>query len=313
MGIGRAVPEEIFVGIADAQTGQEVAFNLWNPVVAIADKRSFGANNKIGAIRGEGRAGTGGEAGDSLSGGENRFQGSGQGAGNFRKLAFAEKVEVVTKDADFESIFGPMGGELEEEGFGKGAGGDAGGMKRLDEGEGLFDEGKRGVGGGDDFGKLSLEEAVFIQISNNFRGGGVERRIGAREGKLRGEVIREGLGQNPGFEKGLAGVEAGAIRAGGGDGPIRVTGREAAVVIFLGGELGRFRGAEFFLEDGVGLQLGLEKILQFEGGGLQELQGLLDLGRNRDGLAQAGLKGQRHGGYLDWAFPEKRQKVIWAR
>ena len=47
----------------------------------------------------------------------------------------------------------------------------------------------------------------------------------------------------------------------------------------------------------------LKKILKFEGGGLQELEGLLDLGGDRDRLAEAGLKGQRHGWIFRLGFP----------
>ena len=62
------------------------------------------------------------------------------------------------------------------------------------------------------------------------------------------------------------------------------------------------------------MKLGLKKVLQFQGRGLKQLEGLLDLGGDGGGLPQAGLEGNRHrGGFWDWGRAEKRQKTSWPR
>ena len=88
----------------------------------------------------------------------------------------------------------------------------------------------------------------------------------------------------------MAGIEAGSVWGGGTDGPIGVLAEEIGIVLLVGGFFGDFCDNRFFLEDGIGLEFGLEKGLEFEGGGLQELKGLLDLGGDSGGLAKAGLE-----------------------
>jgi hypothetical protein len=88
----------------------------------------------------------------------------------------------------------------------------------------------------------------------------------------------------------LAGIEAGAVWGCGVDGPIGVLVKEVGIVVLVSGVFGDFCEKKFFLEDGIGLEFGLEKGLEFEGGGLQELQRLLDLWGNSGGLAKAGLE-----------------------
>jgi len=88
----------------------------------------------------------------------------------------------------------------------------------------------------------------------------------------------------------LAGIETGAVWGRGVDGPIGVLAEEIRIVVLIGGIFGDFCEERLFFEDGIGLKFGLEKSLEFEGGGLQELKRLLDLGGDSGGLAKAGLK-----------------------
>jgi len=92
-------------------------------------------------------------------------------------------------------------------------------------------------------------------------------------------MVGKGFGKDSGLEEGLARIEPRAIDSGAGDGPIGVAVGEVGV-FFLQRSLDRFGGAKLLFEDGVGLEFGLEKILELEGGGLQKLKGLLDLGRD---------------------------------
>jgi len=77
-------------------------------------------------------------------------------------------------------------------------------------------------GGGGDVREFGTKKTVFIEIADDFRGGLSNGGGGRRKGQLRYKMIREGFGKDFGFEEGLAGVEPGAIRPGGGDGPIQV-------------------------------------------------------------------------------------------
>jgi hypothetical protein len=88
----------------------------------------------------------------------------------------------------------------------------------------------------------------------------------------------------------LTGIEAGAVWGGGVDGPIGVLAEEIGIVVLVGGIFGVFCEKRFFFEDGIGLEFGLEKGLEFQSGGLQELKRLLDLGGDSSGLAKAGLE-----------------------
>lgn len=203
--------------------------------------------------------------------------------------------------------------KLEEESLRQSPGGDARGVKGLDEGEGLVDLSGSGVGGGGDFREVGLQESMLVEVADDFGGSGLNGGLDLGEGELGREVIGERFGVNTGFDEGLAGVESGAIDPRGVDGPIGVAGGEVGVFLFLRGELGGFGGAQLFFQDRVGLQFSLEEIFKFESGGLEKLKGLLDLGGDRDRLAQAGLKRQRHNVFLDWAFSGKRQKVIWPK
>ena len=122
------------------------------------------------------------------------------------------------------------------------------------------------------------------------------------EGELGGEMVGKGFGKDSGFEEGLSRIEPRPVDAGGGDGPIGVAIGEVRVFFFLQRSFHGFGRAKLLFEDGVGLEFGLQKILQFEGGGLQKLEGLLDLGRDRDRLSKARLERQRHGGIFRLGF-----------
>jgi hypothetical protein len=122
------------------------------------------------------------------------------------------------------------------------------------------------------------------------------------EGELGGEMIGKRFGKDSGFEKGLARIKPRAIDSGGGDGPIGVAVGEVRFLFFLHRNLYGFGGAKLLFEDGVGLEFSLEKILEFEGGGLEKLKGLLDLGRDRERLSEARLERQRHRGIFRLGF-----------
>ena len=86
--------------------------------------------------------------------------------------------------------------ELEEKSFGEGSGGDDWGVKRLDEGEGLGGDRRGSLGGGGDFGEVGAQEAIVVEVSDNFGGGDAQSGFGEGEGELGGEVIGEGFGGN---------------------------------------------------------------------------------------------------------------------
>lgn len=86
--------------------------------------------------------------------------------------------------------------ELEEKSFGEGAGGDAWGVKRLDEGEGLRGDGGGSLGGGGDFREVGAQEAIVVEVPDNFGGSDAQGGFGEGEGELGGEVVGEGLGGN---------------------------------------------------------------------------------------------------------------------
>ena len=193
--------------------------------------------------------------------------------------------------------------KLEEKSLGEGTGGDAGRVEGLDQGQGLADLGRRGMAGDADLRKVGAEKTVLVQVADNLGGSGTDDRIDLREGELGREVIGQGFRQDFGFEEGLAGIEAGAIGTGGCDGPIGIAGGKVGLVLILGGGFRRVDRTELLFQDGIGLKFRLKEVLKFQRGGLQKLEGLLDLGRDRNGLPQAGLKGQGHGGIFRLGFP----------
>ena len=192
--------------------------------------------------------------------------------------------------------------KLKQESFRERAGGDSGRVERLDEREGLLDDFRRNSGGGGDVRKFGTKESVFIEVTDDFRGRLANGGVGRRKGQLRDKMIREGFGKDFGFQHGLAGVDSGAIRPGGGNGPIRVLTQRILVLLFGVGGFRGFDGREFLLKNRIGLKLRLQEGLQFQGGSLEELERLLDLRGDRGRLTQAGLKGKGHPGILRLGF-----------
>jgi hypothetical protein len=84
--------------------------------------------------------------------------------------------------------------KLEKERFWEGASGHAWGVKRLDEGEGLSGDGGRDLGGVGDFGEVGMQEAIVVEVSDDFGGSGAKVGLGEGESELGGEVIGEGFG-----------------------------------------------------------------------------------------------------------------------
>jgi hypothetical protein len=64
----------------------------------------------------------------------------------------------------------------------------------LDEGEGLAGDAGRDLGGGGDFGQIDMEEAVVVEVPDDFGGSGAKVGFGEGKGKLGGEVIGKGFG-----------------------------------------------------------------------------------------------------------------------
>ena len=96
MFVGRAVAQNIFVGIADSESWKKIAFDLWNPSIPVFHKGSFGSNHEVRPVGGKGGAWARRESGDGLGGGLDGFEGSGCGIGDFCKLTFSEEVKMVS-------------------------------------------------------------------------------------------------------------------------------------------------------------------------------------------------------------------------
>ena len=64
----------------------------------------------------------------------------------------------------------------------------------MDEGKGLGGDGGGELGGSGDFGQVDMEEAVVVEVSDDFGGSGAKVGFGEGEGELGGEVIGEGFG-----------------------------------------------------------------------------------------------------------------------
>jgi hypothetical protein len=150
--IGGRVAEEVLVDIADTEAGQNISLEKRDPLIAVADERGFWADDKVEAVGSEGGAWARGKVGDDLGGGGDCLEGGLGGRGDLREFTFSQEVEVVADDTAFEGVVATSGVKLKKERFWEGAGGDAWGVKRLDEGEGLGGDGRGGLGGGGDFG-----------------------------------------------------------------------------------------------------------------------------------------------------------------
>ena len=66
--ICRAVTEQIFIGVADTESGKKISLDVRNPAISVSDEGGFGADDEVGAIRGDSGARAWGEAGNGLGG-----------------------------------------------------------------------------------------------------------------------------------------------------------------------------------------------------------------------------------------------------
>jgi hypothetical protein len=66
--ICRAVTEQIFIGVADTDSGKKISLDVRNPAISVPDEGGFGADDEVGAIRGKSGAWAWGEAGNGLGG-----------------------------------------------------------------------------------------------------------------------------------------------------------------------------------------------------------------------------------------------------
>ena len=89
MFIGGGVAEQVFVDVVDAESGEDISFQKRDPLIAVADERGFGADDKVEAIGGEGGAWARGKAGDDLGGGGDGLEGGLGGGGDFREFTFS--------------------------------------------------------------------------------------------------------------------------------------------------------------------------------------------------------------------------------
>ena len=66
--ICRAVTEQIFIGVADTESGKKISLDVRNPAISVSDEGGFGADDEVGPIRGESGARAWGKAGNGLGG-----------------------------------------------------------------------------------------------------------------------------------------------------------------------------------------------------------------------------------------------------
>jgi hypothetical protein len=64
--IGSAIPQKIFIDVANPEAGKKVAFDLRNPLVPIPDKGGFRPDDEVGTIGSEGGSRTGRQAGNGI-------------------------------------------------------------------------------------------------------------------------------------------------------------------------------------------------------------------------------------------------------
>ena len=192
--IGGGVAEQVFVDVVDAESGEDISFKKGDPLIAVADEGGLGADDEVETVGGEGGAWARRKVGDDFGGGGDGLNGGMRGNGDLREFTFSQEVEVVANDTAFEGVVAASGVKLEKERFWEGASGHAWRVKRLDEGEGLGGDGGRDLGGGGDFGQVDMQEAVVVEVSDDFGGSGAKVGFGEGEGELGGEVIGEGFG-----------------------------------------------------------------------------------------------------------------------
>jgi hypothetical protein len=192
--IGGGVAEQVFVDVVDAESGEDISFKKGDPLIAVADKGGLGADDEVEAVGGEGGAWAWRKVGDDFGGGGDGLNGGMRGDGDLREFTFSQEVEVVANDTAFEGVVATSGVKLEKKRFWEGASGHAWGVKRLDEGEGLGGDGGRDLGRGGDFREVGMQEAVIIEVPDDFGGSGAKVGFGEGEGELGGEVIGEGFG-----------------------------------------------------------------------------------------------------------------------
>ena len=64
--IGSAIPQKIFIDVANPEAGKKVAFDLRNPLVPIPDKGGLRPDDKVGTIGSEGGSRAGRQAGNGI-------------------------------------------------------------------------------------------------------------------------------------------------------------------------------------------------------------------------------------------------------
>lgn len=192
--IGGGVAEQVFVDVVDAESGENIPFKKGDPLIAVANKGCFGADDKVETVGGEGGAWARRKVGDDFGGGSDGLDWGLGSVGDLREFTFSQEVEVVADDTAFKGVVATTGVELEKERFWEGASGHSWGVKRLDEGEGLGGDGGRDLGGDSDFGEVGMKEAVIVEVPDDFGGSGAKVWFGEGEGELGGEVIGEGFG-----------------------------------------------------------------------------------------------------------------------
>ncbi len=192
--IGGGVAEQVFVDVVDAESGEEISFKKGDPLIAVADEGGLGADDEVETVGGEGGARARRKVGDDFGSDGDGLDGGMGGDGDLREFTFSQEVEVVANDTAFEGVIATSGVKLEKERFWEGASGHAWGVKRLDEGEGLGGDGGRDLGGGGDFGQVDMQEAVVVEVPDDFGGSGAKVGFGEGEGELGGEVIGERFG-----------------------------------------------------------------------------------------------------------------------
>jgi len=130
---------------------------------------------------------------------------------------------MVANDPGFQAFLLSAGRQLKQQGFGKIASGDAGGVEGLNQGQGVPGGRERNFRGGGNFREFTPQKTVLIEVTNNLLRSGSDFRRDGGQGELGVEVVGQGFRKNLGFQKGLAGVNTWLVWSDGGSGPVGIS------------------------------------------------------------------------------------------
>lgn len=301
-GVDAVCADHVFVEIVDAEAGEVFAGEACGPaaVVVAFDDDVWEDVGVSGGI--EVAAGVWGEAADAAGGFVDAFDAGAEGAGD-EGVAFAGEVfEVIADDAVFDG-FGAGGAfELEEEGFLDVGRADAGRVEGLDEFEGGLEDFGPEVELDGEVACGCVEEAAFVEVSDDSAGCGANVGVDHGEVELVDEVLLEGFRCDDGVVEALAAFFVLV-------GPWGVAAfHDFAVAPVVVGFVEVFEGVCVFgigavviegdgfgdvLEDGVGFESLADEEGEFHRAGLEDFQAFAHLGRKglllRERLMEVGF------------------------